>query len=86
MGGPPSLSEIRDDPGGEPPQVDLNDRASVVKRLNALYMRLGRLAEKLAVPRPAAGSQRLVAESRAELDAKSRTVADVEAAARGPWG
>jgi len=86
LGGRPSPPEVGDARSDALPEVDLNDRTSVIKRLDALYMRVGRLAEKLTVPRLAGGSQRLVAEARAELNAKSRTVADVEGRREGAVG
>jgi molecular chaperone DnaK (HSP70) len=80
---PPETGEA---PGGRLPEVDVNDRASVIKRLDALYVRVGRLAEKMAVPPPAAGSQRLVSQARADLNAKSQAVADVESRREGAVG
>jgi molecular chaperone DnaK (HSP70) len=68
------------------PAVDLRDRASVIKRIDELYERIGRLACKLGLPPELAASQRTAMAAVERLDAAGRPVSEADKRRDGAVG
>jgi molecular chaperone DnaK len=62
----------------EPSTLDLRDRASIIKKIDAHYQRIGCLAEKLELPPAVEGSRRAVLTLVNDLEANTRMVIEAE--------
>ncbi len=67
-------------------RVDGQDWSNLVKQLDALYIRTGRLAAKLTLPESLSGSRQAVMAGAEELEANRRTVVEAERRREGTIG